>query len=160
MLNRFLTTLFCTACSLFASAQTKSVVIDMETRTPLAGVVVTVGAAAVSQRRTNYKGEFEIPAHADSIILGKSGYESRHLLRSELTDTIELMRTYNALNEVIIYGKLPQVGLDFSHMMNAMSEEQHMTPKSKPLVTFDFFSIFTKKKNKRTKERIKAIENY
>lgn len=160
MSNRCLTVLLCAACSLCAAAQTEIVVIDMETRVPLAGVVVTLDTALVSQRMTDYKGEFMVPADADSITLAMTGYVSRRLLRSELTDTVELLRTYNALNEVVIYGNLPKVGIDFSRMMQSMREEQRLTPKSNALVTFDFFSIFSLKKRKRTKERLKAIENY
>ena len=114
----------------------------------------------MSQRLTNYKGEFTIPDDADSITLALTGYEPRGLNRSELTDTIELMRTYNALNEVIIYGKLPQVGIDFAKMLESLREEQRFTPRSTPLATFDFFSIFSAKKRKRTKERIEAIMDY
>ena len=54
----------------------------------------------------------------------------------------------------------PQVGIDFGKMLSAFHEQQRLTPRPKPLATFDFFSIFSSKKRKRTQERIKAIENY
>ena len=157
---RYLITMLCAAWCACAAAQREGVVVDMETGVPLGGVVVTIDTALVSQRLTNYKGEFTIPDDADSITLALTGYEPRGLNRSELTDTIELMRTYNALNEVIIYGKLPQVGIDFAKMLESLRKEQRFTPRSTPLATFDFFSIFSAKKRKRTKERIEAIMDY
>ena len=160
MTMRYLLTLACAAVCLGSAAQKEVTVIDMETHTPLAGVTVTLGTALTSQLRTDYTGGILIPDHADSITLGHTGYETRHLTRAELTDTLELMRKYNALGEVVIYGKLPQVGIDFGKMLSAFHEQQRLTPRPKPLATFDFFSIFSSKKRKRTQERIKAIENY
>lgn len=71
--------------SLGAAAQRECVVVDMETGVPLSGVVVTVDTALISQYRSNYRGEFTVPAEADSIVLGRQGYLARHLLCSELT---------------------------------------------------------------------------
>lgn len=160
MSMRYMFALLGFVASLGASAQRECVVVDMETRTPLGGVVVTVDTALVSQRFSNYRGEFTVPADADSIVLGRQGYVNRHLMCSELTDTVELMRTFNAINEVVIYGKLPQVSIDFSNMLNALREQDSNIPRYTPVARFDFFSIFSAKKRKRTKERIKAIENY
>lgn len=146
--------------SLGAAAQRECVVVDMETGVPLSGVVVTVDTALISQYRSNYRGEFIVPAEADSIVLGRQGYLSRHLLCSELTDTVALMRTFNAIREVVIYGSMPQVSAGISNMLGKLKEENKYMPRQTPVVSFDFFSIFTAKKRKRTEKRIKALENY
>ena len=127
--------------SLGAAAQRECVVVDMETGVPLSGVVVTVDTALISQYRSNYRGEFTVPAEADSIVLGRQGYLSRHLLCSELTDTVALMRTFNAIREVVIYGSMPQVSAGISNMLGKLKEENKYMPRQTPVVSFDFFSI-------------------
>ena len=70
------------------------------------------------------------------------------------------MRTFNAIREVVIYGSMPQVSAGISNMLGKLKEENKYMPRQTPVVSFDFFSIFTAKKRKRTEKRIKALENY
>ena len=153
---KYLLTAMCVAWNMHGLAQTRCVVVDMETKTPLRDVVVTVSNITVSRITTDYKGEFVMPEDADSIIIGHTGYETRHMVRDEITDTISMMRKYMAIREVIVYGKKPEIGFN---LKSSLDKAVVGVPKPGG-VSFDFFSIFTWKKKKRTKERIKAIENY
>ena len=59
---RFLLTTMLAALCASAHAQKESVVLDMETKMPVSGVVVTVNSAVTSQLLTNYRGLFLLPA--------------------------------------------------------------------------------------------------
>ena len=157
---RFLLTIMLAVLCTSAHAQKESVVLDMETKMPVSGVVVTVNNAVTSQLLTNYRGLFLLPAAADSIVLGHPGYESLRLRRAEVTDTILLLRKYQALREVVIYGSMPSVGFSMGKLREQLRKEDELTPRAVPLATFDFFSVFSAKKRKKTRERLKAIENY
>lgn len=148
------------AVSLCSHAQRDVVVIDMETKVPVGSVVVTLDDANFSQLMTDYKGGVTIPAGVDSLIFGHPGYETLCLRTDELTDTLELLRKYRALSEVVIYGSMPQMGFSLAGSLQKMHNEMRATPRPTPLATFDFFSIFGSKKRKKTRERIEAIENY
>ncbi len=160
MSRNCLMTLLCAVSTVCAQAQIEGVVVDMETRVPIGGVMLTLNSADVSQQMTNYRGEFSIPETIDSLTFGHTGYEARHLLREELTDTVELMRKYRALNEVVIYGNMPQVGFEIKEWWNEIARRQRMVPRSVPLLTFDFFSLFNKKKNGRAKKLEEVMERY
>ena len=82
------------------------------------------------------------------------------LRRAEVTDTILLLRKYQALREVVIYGSMPSVGFSMGKLREQLRKEEELTPRAVPLATFDFFSVFSAKKRKKTRERLKAIENY
>ena len=139
-----------------SQAQIKAVVIDMESGLPLRDVTVTVDNSYIPATTTNYTGTFTVKDSAEEITLGHIGYETRHLLRHELTDTIGLMHKFMAIREVVIYGQLPTIGFNLKSSIKSVTAD---APRQGGM-TFDFASMFSWKKRKRTEERLKAIEHY
>ena len=89
-----------------AYAQRRFVVINMETKVPVRNVVVKYGKD--TQSCTIWDGSFMLDSlltdtSTQPIVLSRSGFLT--LTASELTDTIEMLPSFNALTEVIIYGK-------------------------------------------------------
>lgn len=96
------------------NAQQRFVVIDMETKVPLRDVRVRWGAGR--EIATAWDGSclmdttaIRCSAERDSaevhIHLTKPGYLERNMLLSQLTDTIELLPSFNKLTEVVVWGK-------------------------------------------------------
>ena len=89
-------------------AQRRIVVVDMETGVPVRNVVVQYGKG--SECVTIWDGSVLLDTLVDGfrdgkIIMRRSGYMTRTLVYEELTDTINLLPSFNALGEVVIYGK-------------------------------------------------------
>ena len=133
------------------------VVIDAETGVRIRDVQIFVNDNEENRIVTDYKGEFAIPDTARKLTMCHPKYEKRMMDAGEFADTISLLPNYNRLNELVVVGKRPKININFG--MSA-KEEAMAVPQPKPLATFDFFSIFTAKKRKKTRQRIEAIKDY
>lgn len=153
-------TMACMACCLAAQAQREIMVVDMVTKQPMSGVAVTIDSAMYTQRMTNYRGRIIVPIDAKSVTLSRQGYEVRNISMYELPDTVELMRTYQAIGEAVIYGSRPTVSSDLHKAIEQIYGEIKQTPRATPLARFDFFKMFTARKDKRQRESIEATADY
>ena len=137
-----------------AQAQTRCVVVDMETRRPLKAVrVITEDNITVE---TDYTGTCLLPKTFKKLKFVGYGYMRRLMNRSELTDTVLLLPTM--LNEVVVYGKAPKPGFDLQEAARRSARIGAM--KAPRGVKFDFFRMFDKstrrpsKKEREMNERI------
>lgn len=141
----------------------QGIVIDVETDKPLSNVDVIINGSYNNKIKTNYKGEFSVNGHVESLTFSKQGYEYRMLTLSELKDTIFLLPNFNKLNEVVVIGKKPGKHMPVLSLINGKLNEMKNPPKA--LVQGDFLSwlkVFEKGhvSAKKRRERMKAIENY
>lgn len=145
--------LCCTLCA----AQKRYVVRDMETKTPLRGVTVIFNGIDSCRTVTDYTGTFAAPDTARTFKLKHPKYEQRMMEQPEMTDTVELLPNMNKLNEVVIRGKKRNISPEIlgGAKMAAMT-----APRQAATVNFDLMDLLTYKKRKKTRKRIKAIENY
>jgi len=148
-------------------AQRRYVVIDMETKIPVRNVVVQCEGSTVAN--TIWDGSFVLDSlMADScdatIALSRSGYMTKTLTSKEMTDTLELLPSFNALGEVIVNGK----------RRSRVSMGKNYTPSftdglpdpSKAPVSFDvdiagsLEKLFSGKRRKRLEETKKRMAEY
>lgn len=146
----------------YAAQGQRFVVIDMETKLPVRNVVVKCGDG--KSTATIWDGSFMLDTLAadnvDSLItLSRSGYMTRSMTHDELTDTLELLPTFNALTEVIIFGKRRT---PFSFCLS--KDDIIPPPMPKPGTSADIMGalekLFTYKSRKRLKETKKRMEEY
>ena len=133
------------------------VVIDAETGVRIRDVQIFVNDNKANRIVTDYKGEFAIPDTARTLTMCHPKYEKRMMDAGEFTDSISLLPNYNRLNELVVIGRQPKISAD---IMTGVKQTAISVPQPKPLATFDFFSIFTAKKRKKTRQRIEAIKDY
>lgn len=146
-----------TLCCTYGMAQTSHVVTDMETGTPISDVTIIFNNIDSCRTKTEYTGIFTCPDSARTLTFKHSKYEGRMMDRHELKDTIELLPNMNRLNEVVIKGKRPKIS---PFVMGPIKDAALSAPRQTATATFDVVDLFTWKKRKKTKKRIKAIENY
>lgn len=137
-------------------AQRNVVVMDVETNVPLRDVQVFVNSTEGDRIVTDYKGELTIPDTATSITLCHPKYEKRIMNKDEFADTLMMLPNYNRLNEVVVKGKMPRI----SPFIMASVQDAAISAPKKAGVSFNFFDLFTWKKRKKQRERMKAIEDY
>lgn len=145
-------------------AQTAGTVIDMESHLPVKGVDVVVNGSYVNRDTTNYLGHFSIDGEVRDLTFIRQGYETRVMKREELTDTIELLPSFNRLDEVVIYGKMPGKHIPVLTLIEGQLKNMPKQP-SAAVVGGDFLGwlkVFEKGhvSAKKRRERMKAIENY
>lgn len=151
-----LLTLLTLCCCRCRAQQRQKVVIDAETNVPVRDVQVYMNATDGQRLTTDYRGCVILPDTARSITLCHPKYEELQTNLSETTDTILLLPNLRRLNELVVIGHRPQISPDMMKMPEPIAGP---TPKGAS-VSFDFFSLFTWKKRKKQKERMKAIEDY
>ena len=142
-----------TACK----AQVTAVVYDIETHMPIAGVTVFVNPKGTTT--TDRYGRFFVPASCHSVTLTHVGYEKRVMYRGEVRDTVFMLPKLNVVDDVIIIGNKPKMSFDPSKTAHNAGRNAQVPSSG---VSFDFFSIFQKKK-KSGKEREKfnkLMKNY
>ncbi len=145
--------LCCTICA----AQRRHVIRDMETGTPLRGVTVIFNGIDSCRTATDYTGTFFAPDSIRTLTMKHPKYEKRMMERQEMTDTIELLPNMNKLNEVVIRGKRRKMAPE---IMGGVKMAAMTAPQQGGTVNFDLMDLLTYKKRKKTRKRIKAIENY
>ena len=139
-------------------AQSRTVVVaDMETQRPLRDVVVHLDNG--NEVKLDWTGKFLVYHYNfKSATITHPNYLERVMTNGELdSDTIFLLPLHNTLSEVVVVGKSP--GMSFG--MQKIAQEAAATgvrPSG-----HDFLSVFypsIRKRKKRYKETMKALENY
>lgn len=149
-----------------AGAQTRGVVVDMETGTPVKGVDIIVNGSYINKVTTDYRGGFYISGEVKDLTFIRSGFVTRVLNRSELKDTIDLLPAWQRLNEVVVYGKMPGRHMPVQSVISRQIKEMNIprTPSLGlgPDGMLSFLRVFEKGhvSEKKRRERMKAIEDY
>ena len=153
------------AISASAYAQRRFVVINMETKVPVRNVVVKYGKD--TQSCTIWDGSFMLDSlltdtSTQPIVLSRSGFLTLTLTASELTDTIEMLPSFNALTEVIIYGKRKSgIGMTWTYDPKTdMSIKKNKEGSIKADISGALESLLTYKRRKRYEETKKRMEEY
>lgn len=140
-------------CSVGGRAQTKCVIVDKETGTPIRDVKFYAdnGVTAV----TDYRGILLVDAPFKNATLSHVSYLSRVVNQSELRDTIWMLPKENRLSEVVVWGK-ERNGIK-SMVADAVADAPLYAP-PKGVVTFDFFELVRKKPlNKKARKKNKQL---
>ena len=153
------------AISASAYAQRRFVVINMETKVPVRNVVVKYGKD--TQSCTIWDGSFMLDSLltdtcTQPIVLSRSGFLTLTLTASELTDTIEMLPSFNALTEVIIYGKRKSgIGMTWTYDPKTdMSIKKNKEGSVRADISGAIESLLTYKRRKRYEETKKRMEEY
>lgn len=81
----------------------KLVVIDIETKVPMRGVIVSTKDGY--RDTTNWRGICYVPAKFDTLTVFRHNYIPEHVLARELKDTTSLIPTGSSIGEVTVWGK-------------------------------------------------------
>ena len=81
----------------------KLVVIDIETKVPMRGVIVSTKHGY--RDTTNWRGICHVPAEFDTLTVFKHNYIPERLIANELKDTTALIPSGSAISEVTVWGK-------------------------------------------------------
>lgn len=123
-------------CCLAARAQKMPVVADMDTRVPIAGVVVSTnnGQRVV----TDYTGRFHTQLPFSSATVSKKHYMQRRVNATELQqDTLFLIPQEVVLNDVVVTAP----GMSFD-MKKAMQKEMEVARLPKPSDGLNLLGLF------------------
>lgn len=126
--------------SLAVNGQTRCVIIDKETGTPIRNVKVYTDRGTVGV--TDYQGRVEIDSAFSSATLSHISYLARTVERRELRDTLWLLPRENRLDEVVVWGEDRK---NIISMVASATEGLAAYAPPKGIATFDFFSLFKKK---------------
>lgn len=147
-----------------AAAQHRIIVVDMETNVPIRNVIVQYYNGKTDT--TIWDGSFVLDSivadtcHGD-ITLRRSGYMMRKLNYEELTDTIDLLPSFNALTEVVVYGVNKQGKFGWSFLKPYGPQ---MPSKVQPGFRADISGVidrlFSYKRRKRLNETKKRMAEY
>lgn len=146
-------------------AQQRYVVIDMETGVPVRNVIVRYGIG--KQTCTIWDGSFVLDSVAtdstsNEVVLSRSGYMPRTCRWDELTDTIELLPSFNALGEVVVYGirrNKISMSMDFSGMLRGrLPNPSGSSVKADISGAID--KLFSYKRRKKLEETKKKMAEY
>jgi heterodisulfide reductase subunit A-like polyferredoxin len=137
--------------ALYASAQRKIVVVDMETHIPIAGVSVKTDSAHAVM--TDINGIANIAERFDSISFNHMKYLSDKVTFEEMKDTMYLVPKNLMLPDVVVTGVNP----DLKKAMKKNYERMLEQPTVKGL-TFDFANIIDRRGRRDRKHYKKAKE--
>lgn len=132
--------LLMTSVSTVCMAQLTAVVYDIETHMPVSGATVFINPKGTTA--TDRYGRFFISGHIHSLTITHVAYEKRVMYSSEVRDTVFLLPKMNVVDDVVIIGRKPKIGFD---VRGTVSGTVSAVP-STGLMSFDFFSLFQKKK--------------
>jgi hypothetical protein len=154
---RFLMITFLTIAVYACKAQTMGIVLDIETREPVANVQIYTNTNKIFT--SDFKGRYAITSPYSSVTLSHSGYVKRTLDREEMKDTIFILPKSVSLNEVVVIGTAPKISITIS---KAVAEAAALGAASAPQgIGFDFFKMFKHHvSDKDRKKRHDAIAHY
>ena len=128
----------------------KLVVVDIETKVPMRGVIVSTKAGY--RDTTNWRGICYVPASFDTITVFKHNYIPERLLAKELKDTTSLIPAGSAINEVTVWGKN-----DINQQVKrGVGYNPLPSPKSGVLGSFDLANILDRR-GRRDRKHLKIV---
>lgn len=167
MRNLFITLFIYIAICINAYSQHRFVVINMETKVPVRNVIVRY--AKDKQTCTIWDGSFILDSISDdirshNISLSKSGFMTMNLTATELTDTLELLPSMNALTEVIIHGyRRNKIHMSMKYtpsLYETLPSPADPALKVNADITGGIEKLLTYKRRKRYEEAKRRMEEY
>lgn len=155
---RLLLIIFFTTVVYACEAQTSGVILDIETREPVANVQIYTNTNKVVT--TDKSGKYSIFIPFSSVTISRAGYVKRTLDHDELKDTVYILPKSISLNEVVVTATAPKFGFDIK---KAALEAAAIGAASAPQgCSFNFFKMFERHRvsAKERERRHKAVANY
>ena len=140
-------------------AQRHITVYDPEVNRPLHGV--RVWADKLPSDTTNVLGVAEVPERFDTLFVVKPGYIALRIPASLTSDTIPVVKDYNNIGEVVIYGARSN---DFKKAVNRWTKEDKVEMQLQhPITGIDFnladmLSAKRRRDNKNAKKMAKIFK--
>ena len=136
-------------------AQTSGIILDVETREPVAGVQIYTNTNKIIT--TNKSGRYSIFVPFASFTISRNGYLKRTLDKSDLKDTIYILPKSVSLNEVVVTAAAPRIGFNIKKMTSETAQRYGVKPSG-----MNFLSIFERHRvsGKERERRHKAVANY
>jgi len=135
-----------------AMAQKRGVIVNMETGVPIRDAKIYTNTNKTFT--TDWRGQYSIKDYFTSATITHQNYLSLTLNLYEMGDTIELLPRFNTLEEVVVYGSKP---MTFDVKRATRDARDYYTPNVGGF-SFDFFSLFHKRRGLSSKEKEKHDE--
>lgn len=133
-----------------ASQRKKLVVVDIETKVPMRGVIVSTKAGY--RDTTNWRGICYVPASFDTLTVFKHNYIPERLLAKELKDTTSLIPSGSSIGEVTVWGKN-----DINQQVKrGVGYNPLPSPKSGIIGSFDLANILDRR-GRRDRKHLKIV---
>jgi hypothetical protein len=128
----------------------KLVVVDIETKVPMRGVIVSTKAGY--RDTTNWRGICYVPASFDTLTVFKHNYIPERLLAKELKDTTSLIPAGSSVGEVTVWGKN-----DINQQVKrGVGYNPLPSPKSGIIGSFDLANILDRR-GRRDRKHLKIV---
>lgn len=136
-------------------AQRRIIVFDPELSEPVRAV--TVWPDHNKADTTNILGQVSIPEKFDTLYISKSGYVALRIPRAYVEDSIPLIRDYNHIGEVVVYGEKSD-NLD-NAVKHWTKEEQTEVELRNPITGVSFnMSDLLNRRQRRDRKHAKQLE--
>jgi hypothetical protein len=131
----------------------KLVVIDIETKVPMRGVIVSTKTGY--RDTTNWRGICHVPAAFDTLTVFKHNYIPERLIANELKDTTALIPSGSAISEVTVWGK-NNVN---QNIKEGISSQPLPNPSNASIsYSFDFANLIDRR-GRRDRKHLKSVKN-
>lgn len=131
----------------------KLVVIDIETKVPMRGVIVSTKTGY--RDTTNWRGICHVPAAFDTLTVFKHNYIPERLIANELKDTTALIPSGSAISEVTVWGK----NNGNQNIKEGISSQPLPNPSNASIsYSFDFANLIDRR-SRRDRKHLKSVKN-
>ncbi len=129
----------------------KLVVIDIETKVPMRGVIVSTKNGY--RDTTNWRGICHVPAAFDTLTVFKHNYIPERLISNELKDTTALIPSGSAISEVTVWGKN-----NINQNVNEGLGNQPLPNPANGALSYSFdFANLIDRRGRRDRKHLKAV---
>lgn len=131
----------------------KLVVIDIETKVPMRGVIVSTKTGY--RDTTNWRGICHVPTAFDTLTVFKHNYIPERLIANELKDTTALIPSGSAISEVTVWGK-NNVN---QNIKEGISSQPLPNPSNASIsYSFDFANLIDRR-GRRDRKHLRSVKN-
>lgn len=129
----------------------KLVVIDIETKVPMRGVIVSTKTGY--RDTTNWRGICHVPTEFDTLTVYKHNYIPERLIAKEMKDTTALIPSGSAISEVTVWGKN-----NINKNVREGLADQPLPNPSNAAITYSFdFANIIDRRGRRDKKHLKSV---
>ncbi len=129
----------------------KLVVIDIETKVPMRGVIVSTKTGY--RDTTNWRGICHVPTEFDTLTVFKHNYIPERLIAKELKDTTALIPSGSAISEVTVWGKN-----NINNNVKKGIESQPLPNPSNAAISYSFdFANLIDRRGRRDKKHLRSV---
>lgn len=130
----------------------KLVVIDIETKVPMRGVIVSTKHGY--RDTTNWRGICHVPAAFDTLTVFKHNYIPERLVANELKDTTVLIPSGSAISEVTVWGKN-----NINQNVKKGIEDQPLPNPSNAAISYSFdFANLIDRRGRRDRKHLRNVK--